>query len=818
MRVPSRAALAAVTVVATSAAASVASAAPQVVTIAGGGATNSLPPVGMSADARSVKFLPGYLYGITALSDGSVLFADQNRGRVVSIADGQVRIVAGSGSGTFSGPFDDTTPLVATATPVGFLRGLAAAGAATAPGVAPYLIAENEGSSVGYIRRVDTASPPNMFTPVGNGTSTAAADGSGGNATGASSPGAVVAIPSTAGAFFYADAGNHRVRRFSGGTVTTVAGSGGNTGTNPPADNVGATTRELFPSALSTNRDGSVFWVASIGDGLWQVSGGNFHAVPGAASASGPQSIVALDDGSILVLSFNLGTITRLSAAGVASNIAGTGAPGPAGPDGPADQTAIEDGKMSLGPDGLVFTQNSSGIVRLLPATAIEDGPSGTVSSTSADFALSSWDAGATFECRRDAGSFSAANCEPQAGLEDGPHTFEARATTAAPDTTAGTDTFTDPTPVVRAWTVDTTPPELTLGAPADGATVTGSKPEFTWSGGADAVSFELAIDGVPAMPVCSAQTCSFTPSAPLGDGPHSWRVRALDAVGNPRTVERSLTVAAPPAALLSIAPTRALVGRSVTFSGAASADENGSIARYEWDLGGDGAYETDGGSEPTLVRSFDHPQTLTVGLRVTDGAGLTSTTTGQLVVTQLAPTGKPLGVSINDGAQYTNDPNVTIFAVWPSFASTMLLSNDGGFGKAVSFGVAEQTPWRLDSSGPERLPKTVYIRYTGGSQTSETFTDDIILDETPPKVTAATLSGGPAAARAAASATVTLKIAAKDNVSGVGRMQVTTSKRKPGKLRAFKRAIKVKPAKAYYVRVRDRAGNLSRWRAARRR
>jgi hypothetical protein len=815
MPVLSRAALAAAVIAAaTSALASVAHAAPPVVTIAGGGATNSLPPVGTSADARSIHFTPGYLYGIAALSDGSVLFADQNRGRVVAIADGQVRIVAGSGSGTFSGPFDNTSPQIATTTPVGFLRGLAATGAATAPGVAPYLIAENEASSVGFIRRVDTASPPKMFTPVGNGTTTAGANGSGGNSTGINTPTAVVAIPSTAGAFFFGDSGNGLVRRYSGGTVTTFAGGGAGS----PADNVGATTRAINPSSLSANDDGSVFWVASISDGLWQVSGGNFHAVPGASSAPGPQSIIALDDGSILVLSFSLGTITRLSAAGVASNIAGTGAPGLAGPDGPADQTAVEDGKLALGPDGLVFTQNSSGIVRLIPATAISGGPTGTVSSTSADFALSSWDAGASFECRRDGGSFSAANCGPQSGLGDGPHTFEARATTDATSATAGTDTFTDPTPAVRTWTVDTTPPELTLGTPADGATVAGSKPEFTWSGSADAASFELTIDGAPATPACSAQACSFTPSAPLGDGKHSWRVRALDAFGNARTVERTVTVAAPPVATLSIAPSRALVGRQVTFSGAASADENGSIVRYEWDLGGDGVFETDGGTDPTLIRSFDQPQTLNVGLRVTDAAGLTASTTGQLVVTLVAPAGKPLGVSINDGAQYTNDPNVTIFAVWPSFASTMLLSNDGGFGKAVPFGVAEKTPWKLDSSGPERLPKTVYIRYSGGSQTSETFTDDIILDETPPTVTAATLSGGPAAARAAAAANVTLKIAAKDNVSGVGRMQVTTSKRKPGKLLAFKRTIKVKRAKAYYVRVRDRAGNLSRWRTAKRR
>ena len=107
------------------------------------------------------------------------------------------------------------------------------------------------------------------------------------------------------------------------------------------------------------------------------------------------------------------------------------------------------------------------------------------------------------------------------------------------------------------------------------------------------------------------------------------------------------------------------------------------------------------------------------------------------------------VGVSINDGAQYTNDPDVTVFAVWPGFASDALVSNDGGFKTAVNFPVAEKIPWKLDSSGPERLPKTIYVRFTAGTQVSETYQDDIILDQTPPKVLSASLSSGGSAASA---------------------------------------------------------------------
>jgi hypothetical protein len=64
----------------------------------------------------------------------------------------------------------------------------------------------------------------------------------------------------------------------------------------------------------------------------------------------------------------------------------------------------------------------------------------------------------------------------------------------------------------------------------------------------------------------------------------------------------------------------------------------------------------------------------------------------------------------------------------------------------------------------------------------------------------------------------VTLKLRATDNVSGIGGMQVTSNKKKPGRFVAYKKTVKVAAAKTFYVRVRDRAGNLSRWRAAKRR
>jgi hypothetical protein len=181
------------------------------------------------------------------------------------------------------------------------------------------------------------------------------------------------------------------------------------------------------------------------------------------------------------------------------------------------------------------------------------------------------------------------------------------------------------------------------------------------------------------------------------------------------------------------------------------------------------------------------------------------------------------VGISIDDGAQFTNTPAVTVHIVWPLGATAVWLANDGGFSKAKSFAVAPELPWRLVSTGPERLPKTVYMRFGGSIQT---FSDDIILDETRPKVVSATLSGGVATAGAAAKKPrkrrYTIRMRARDNVSGVKRMQASVKqgkKRKKTKPLRYRRKLRVRATSPRIrVRVRDGAGNWSKWKPVKRR
>jgi hypothetical protein len=258
-----------------------------------------------------------------------------------------------------------------------------------------------------------------------------------------------------------------------------------------------------------------------------------------------------------------------------------------------------------------------------------------------------------------------------------------------------------------------------------------------------------------------------------------------------------------------------ALTGHDVSLDASGSYADLAPIARYEWDLDGNGSYETDSGARPNATTTFADAGRHAVGVRVTSSQGGTATTSESVDVRPAPPSG-PTGVSINDGDQFTNDPNVVLTTRWPNFSTTALLSNDGGFAHAQSLPVGASLAWTLDASGPERLPKTVYVRFDDGTQT---YQDDIILDQTPPAVTSATLVGSSASSSAARIArskrrSYSFTLRAQDAVSGVAGLEVTDNKRAPGPVTRYVRKMSFKTAKPHiYVRALDYAGNFSKWR-----
>jgi PKD repeat protein len=91
----------------------------------------------------------------------------------------------------------------------------------------------------------------------------------------------------------------------------------------------------------------------------------------------------------------------------------------------------------------------------------------------------------------------------------------------------------------------------------------------------------------------------------------------------------------------LAVSPNPARAGQSVTFDASGSTDPDAPIVDYQWALNGNGDYETDTGSTPTLTRSFSTPGTYSISVRTIDANGASESTTQQLRVGNFAPVGK---------------------------------------------------------------------------------------------------------------------------------------------------------------------------------
>jgi large repetitive protein len=172
----------------------------------------------------------------------------------------------------------------------------------------------------------------------------------------------------------------------------------------------------------------------------------------------------------------------------------------------------------SLGNTGLATVWEWT--VDTLPpaAPAISSGPRNPTNDRSASFVFSGGEPGLTFACRVDGGGF--APCTSPASysaLDDGPHAFAVQARDAAGNTgpAGGYD-----------WVVDTVPPETTITA--EPPAVSDSSASFAFTSSEAPSSFACSLDGGASVPCASPQNYGG-----LGDGTHTFQVRATDLAGN---------------------------------------------------------------------------------------------------------------------------------------------------------------------------------------------------------------------------------------------------------------------------------------------
>jgi large repetitive protein len=154
------------------------------------------------------------------------------------------------------------------------------------------------------------------------------------------------------------------------------------------------------------------------------------------------------------------------------------------------------------------------------PDTTITSTPRNPTNQTSATFEFTSSEAGSRFECRVDGGAFAACSSPfTRNGLTAGTHVFEVRAIDAAGNA--------DPTPARFSWLVDLTAPNTTIVTAPQNPTndVTG---DFTFTSNEAGSSFECRVDAAVFAPC----TTPFATAA-LGEGTHTFAVRAIDPAGN---------------------------------------------------------------------------------------------------------------------------------------------------------------------------------------------------------------------------------------------------------------------------------------------
>jgi len=198
------------------------------------------------------------------------------------------------------------------------------------------------------------------------------------------------------------------------------------------------------------------------------------------------------------------------------------------------------------------------------PVTMIQsiDPAGSTVASTSISFTFTSDQSGSNFLCSLD-GAAASACTSPQlySGLANGTHQFQVVAVNA--EGTASTS------PAVYSWTVNTTPPSVTLTSTWPAVT---NQTNFSMAFNSDdATSYQCSLDGAEAAECTSPFTAQ-----DLGEGTHTIAVTAVNWLGvasdAPATFQWQIDLTAPEVQLTSVTPVENFVSnRSITLGFAAN-------------------------------------------------------------------------------------------------------------------------------------------------------------------------------------------------------------------------------------------------------
>jgi uncharacterized protein (TIGR03437 family) len=265
--------------------------------------------------------------GVAVDGSGNLYFADSLNNRIRKLAGGNVSTFAGNGLLSRSGDGGTATSAQLNS-PLGI-----AVDAGTAGNL---YIADTANNAV---RRVSNGVISNFA-----GTGTAGSSGDGSAATSAQLSGPQGMAVDSAGNLYIADTQNHRVRKVTGGTISTVAGSGtagfggdggaaGSAQLNLPFGVAVDAAGNLYIAEFANNRvrkvaaNGTISTLA--GNGINGYSGDGGQAA--SAMLNGPQSVAVDSLGNVFIADTANNRVRKVTPNGVITTVAGNGNAGYSG-------------------------------------------------------------------------------------------------------------------------------------------------------------------------------------------------------------------------------------------------------------------------------------------------------------------------------------------------------------------------------------------------------------------------------------------------------------------------------------------------------